>query len=108
VIAARVVIATTLVLAACVSVAAKTGCPATYEGQTTSVTGVITASANVFGLTQLTTVRDASGSSCLLVSRSVLGKEGDTITAANQIAITNNAKVPPKYLYPASDPDLAK
>jgi len=105
--AALVVLATGVTIAGCAS-AGLAGCPERYEGQTVTVTGTIVSSGSAFGLSELTTLKDASGNICLLVSRSALGRPGDMITVANQIATTNKAKTPPKYLYPASDPDLGK
>jgi hypothetical protein len=97
-----------LVLALASCAAPATGCPDRYEGQTITVTGAVTTSASALGIVQLTTLKDARGNTCLVVSRAPLGEVGATITVKDQIAINNVNKTPSNYLYPASDPDLGK
>lgn len=68
-----------LVLSACGPAAASNLCPTSYTGQRVTVTGTVEKVDAVLNV-RLTTLRDGSGTPCIIASQAIIGRPGDKVT----------------------------
>lgn len=82
----KILLALTTVLAAsCASAVAAPGCPASYTGQSVSVSARI-ASQTILGFERYTSLEDASKTVCVVRSKRAVGTEGTSIQLDGMIA----------------------